>query len=221
MSSEEKPRTEVPTKPETNNPSGPKASPPTTESATPKKVETAEKQPTKKVVNKKISRKQPTKKAENKTASEEPATHNEQTLASTTESIKPKAAGSTTPVKKKPPKGKAPFTCGCFGTRHAALANCLFCGRIACKNEGYNFCPFCGYLIEPRDMRVKPEKYVTNVFFKDASFQASTRAENPRAPQHLLTLVVSTLHCFKTAFRNQPGNSRNASCFAIESRRNA
>jgi len=47
-----------------------------------------------------------------------------------------------------PPRGKAPLDCGCFGTYHQPLANCLFCGRIACTAEGYNFCPFCGYLVE-------------------------------------------------------------------------
>jgi len=47
-----------------------------------------------------------------------------------------------------PPKGKAKFDCGCFGTLHGALTNCLYCGRIACEREGYGFCPFCGYLVE-------------------------------------------------------------------------
>lgn len=47
-----------------------------------------------------------------------------------------------------PPRGKAKFDCGCFGTLHGALTNCLYCGRIACEREGYGFCPFCGYLVE-------------------------------------------------------------------------
>ena len=51
-----------------------------------------------------------------------------------------------------PPKGKAKFDCGCFGTLHKALGNCLYCGRITCEREGYGFCPFCGYLVE----EVKP-----------------------------------------------------------------
>ena len=51
-----------------------------------------------------------------------------------------------------PPKGKAKRNCGCFGTLHKPLTNCLYCGRIACQEEGYDFCPFCGYLVE----EVKP-----------------------------------------------------------------
>jgi uncharacterized Zn finger protein (UPF0148 family) len=47
-----------------------------------------------------------------------------------------------------PPKGKAKRNCGCFGTFHKPLANCLYCGRISCVDEGYDFCPFCGYLVE-------------------------------------------------------------------------
>jgi Putative zinc finger motif, C2HC5-type len=47
-----------------------------------------------------------------------------------------------------PPKGKAKRNCGCFGTFHKPLTNCLYCGRISCADEGYDFCPFCGYLVE-------------------------------------------------------------------------
>jgi Putative zinc finger motif, C2HC5-type len=47
-----------------------------------------------------------------------------------------------------PPKGKAKFECGCFGSMHKALTNCLYCGRISCEREGYDYCPFCGYLVE-------------------------------------------------------------------------
>jgi hypothetical protein len=46
-------------------------------------------------------------------------------------------------------RGKAKFECGCFGNLHKALANCLHCGRISCKKEGYDFCPCCGYLVKP------------------------------------------------------------------------
>ena len=54
---------------------------------------------------------------------------------------------------KAPPK-KAMFgtpknpECGCFGQTHAPLSNCLNCGRISCEAEGYDYCHFCGYLIE-------------------------------------------------------------------------
>ena len=49
-----------------------------------------------------------------------------------------------------PKKGKAPYDCGCFGSVHKALTNCLYCGRITCAKEGYNYCPFCGYMVEER-----------------------------------------------------------------------
>lgn len=57
----------------------------------------------------------------------------------------------TPPPRKKyalPPKGQAKRKCGCFGTLHKPLTNCLYCGRISCAEEGYDFCPFCGYLVE-------------------------------------------------------------------------
>jgi hypothetical protein len=47
-----------------------------------------------------------------------------------------------------PPRGKATIVCGCFGVRHPSLTNCLFCGRISCAKEGYDYCPFCGFLVE-------------------------------------------------------------------------
>ncbi|VEU38497.1 unnamed protein product [Pseudo-nitzschia multistriata] len=55
----------------------------------------------------------------------------------------------TTVVKKfHPSRGKAKVVCGCFGSKHKALTNCLYCGRICCEAEGYGFCPFCGFMIE-------------------------------------------------------------------------
>ena len=39
--------------------------------------------------------------------------------------------------------------CGCFGTIHPVLTNCLICGRLQCEKEGYGFCPFCKYAINP------------------------------------------------------------------------
>jgi len=50
--------------------------------------------------------------------------------------------------KLRPTRGKAKRECGCFGTYHKPLTNCLHCGRISCNEEGYDFCPFCGYLVE-------------------------------------------------------------------------
>ena len=53
------------------------------------------------------------------------------------------------PVKEKvPATGKAKVICGCFGTTHKALTNCLHCGRISCIKEGYGYCPHCSHLIE-------------------------------------------------------------------------
>jgi len=68
-------------------------------------------------------------------------------------SKKPPSQPAAAEIKPVPPqKGKAKFDCGCFGSFHKALTNCLYCGRIACQREGYGFCPFCGYLVE----EVKP-----------------------------------------------------------------
>ena len=50
-----------------------------------------------------------------------------------------------------PTKGKAKIVCGCFGTKHKALTNCLICGRISCSKEGYDFCASCGWLVEVRE----------------------------------------------------------------------
>ena len=47
-----------------------------------------------------------------------------------------------------PKQGKATIICGCFGTTHKPLINCLYCGRISCSKEGFGYCPFCSYLIE-------------------------------------------------------------------------
>ncbi len=50
--------------------------------------------------------------------------------------------------KSRPTRGKATTVCGCFGIVHKPLTNCLYCGRISCSKEGYDFCPFCGYMVE-------------------------------------------------------------------------
>ena len=47
-----------------------------------------------------------------------------------------------------PTKGKATIICGCFGSLHKPLTNCLYCGRISCAREGYDFCAFCGLQVE-------------------------------------------------------------------------
>jgi hypothetical protein len=66
----------------------------------------------------------------------------------TTEKEKNMSPSSVAP----PLKGKAKFDCGCYGSVHKPLTNCLYCGRVACEKEGFTFCPFCGYLLE----EVKP-----------------------------------------------------------------
>lgn len=71
---------------------------------------------------------------------------------------------STTKQQKKPPppkelkKGKAKRICGCFGTKHKPLTNCLHCGRISCEVEGYDFCPYCHILIEDFSQRIRGDR---------------------------------------------------------------
>ena len=55
------------------------------------------------------------------------------------------------PPKSHPQKGKPLHVCGCFGTVHKPLTNCLYCGRISCHKEGFDFCAFCGLLVEKVD----------------------------------------------------------------------
>jgi hypothetical protein len=58
---------------------------------------------------------------------------------------------SEPPPKSHPPRGVPSTVCGCFGTVHKPLTNCLYCGRISCHKEGFDFCPFCGLLVEKVD----------------------------------------------------------------------
>ncbi|EJK45266.1 hypothetical protein THAOC_36124 [Thalassiosira oceanica] len=97
--------------------------------------------------------------------------HTKQTASRPTSSTKAKPAASvsksTTPammgvdilnevsqIANKAPLKKAMFgkpknpECGCFGQKYAPLTNCLNCGRISCEAEGYDYCHFCGFLIE-------------------------------------------------------------------------
>ena len=91
---------------------------------------------------------------------------NNQTCSSMVQKDPPKRQGSedkTVPIKqhKKPlpeiKKGKAKNVCGCFGTKHKPLTNCLHCGRISCEAEGYDFCPFCHILIEDFSKRIRSD----------------------------------------------------------------
>lgn len=64
--------------------------------------------------------------------------------------------------KSHPSRGKASIVCGCFGTRHQALTNCLYCGRISCIVEGYGFCAFCGLMVD----EIKDASYVERIVVK-------------------------------------------------------
>jgi ribosomal protein L37E len=57
-----------------------------------------------------------------------------------------------------PRRGKASVVCGCFGTTHLALSNCLRCGRISCEREGYDYCAFCGYLVEEKSIHLRNDR---------------------------------------------------------------
>lgn len=67
-------------------------------------------------------------------------------------------AGATVYIKKK--KGaKAEtastgerLTCGCQGTVHPFINNCLECGRISCEVEGEGSCPHCGTFVRAREV---------------------------------------------------------------------
>ena len=47
-----------------------------------------------------------------------------------------------------PKQGQAKYKCSCYGTIHTYIANCLHCGYILCKKEGYGYCPYCSNLVE-------------------------------------------------------------------------
>ena len=46
------------------------------------------------------------------------------------------------------PKPKGRVECGCYGTEHRAIGNCLSCGRIHCSEEGPGKCFHCGERLE-------------------------------------------------------------------------
>eukprot|EP01102_Stenamoeba_stenopodia_P013618 TRINITY_DN4442_c0_g1_i3.p1 TRINITY_DN4442_c0_g1~~TRINITY_DN4442_c0_g1_i3.p1 ORF type:complete len:273 (-),score=85.10 TRINITY_DN4442_c0_g1_i3:6-824(-) len=43
--------------------------------------------------------------------------------------------------------------CDCQARRHPLLGNCLWCGKIICKQEGEGPCLFCGHEVEMRNKR--------------------------------------------------------------------
>jgi hypothetical protein len=93
-----------------------------------------------------------------KTMNPPPSAENNSTQSKTPESTQqstpPKEEPSEeeeptrTVEKSRPGRGKAKTVCGCFGTKHKALTNCLYCGRISCVEEGYDYCAFCGLMVE-------------------------------------------------------------------------
>ena len=65
-----------------------------------------------------------------------------------------------------PLTGKAKIICGCFGTIHKPLANCLNCGRIICTKEGYGYCPSCSYLVVEH-VRLEGEAFDRAIMHKE------------------------------------------------------
>jgi len=89
--------------------------------------------------------------AQKQNTSPPPPTTKAPPAAAASKPAAPKQSAPTatnTRPKSHPPKGKASVVCGCFGSLHRPLTNCLYCGRISCEREGYDFCPFCGMLVE-------------------------------------------------------------------------
>lgn len=120
--------------------------------ATQAQTNTSQHQPEEKPApRKKAPRSAPASKPKKET---QPTTKNDDNATAQSTSSKQRSKRKDAPTTKAapPPKGQAKFDCGCFGTLHKALTNCLYCGRISCEREGYGFCPFCGYLVE----EVKP-----------------------------------------------------------------
>jgi len=46
-------------------------------------------------------------------------------------------------------KPKAQYICGCMGTTHKPVNNCVNCGRIVCQNENKDACLACGQVLIP------------------------------------------------------------------------
>lgn len=82
------------------------------------------------------------------------------------------AATKPPPPPPSPKKGKAKIICGCFGTIHKPLTNCLHCGRISCEKEGYDYCPFCSFLIEKvKIVSIPGEEFNKAVMHKERLLQ--------------------------------------------------
>mmetsp|Transcript_3266 Transcript_3266/g.7053 ORF Transcript_3266/g.7053 Transcript_3266/m.7053 type:complete len:317 (-) Transcript_3266:283-1233(-) len=106
--------------------------------------------PPKKMINGKKTPPPSATTASAETAGSSNSTHNETQNQSKPQSFTTQEESKEAEVVEKfhPSRGKAKIICGCFGTKHEVLTNCLYCGRIICKAEGYCFCPFCGFMVE-------------------------------------------------------------------------
>ena len=70
------------------------------------------------------------------------------------------------PAKKLPTEFNFSTECGCFGTEHPAINNCMNCGRVICKAEGERPCPYCGTPVFSDETLEDPERmqYLINQF---------------------------------------------------------
>jgi hypothetical protein len=59
-----------------------------------------------------------------------------------------------------PPPIDYNFECGCFGTEHDVINNCLNCGRIICTREGERPCPYCGELVLSNETLEDPDRCI-------------------------------------------------------------
>jgi len=83
-------------------------------------------------------------------------------------------------------RGTANVNCGCFGTIYEPLINCLNCGRIICKKEGYGFCPSCGYEVAPpnsqqRSVSSKSQRHKDRLLKFDREFTERTKIYDDQA----------------------------------------
>ena len=62
------------------------------------------------------------------------------------------------PQKKLPTEFNFSKECGCFGTEHPAINNCMNCGRVICKLEGERPCPYCGTPVFSDETLEDPER---------------------------------------------------------------
>ena len=74
-----------------------------------------------------------------------------------------------------PLQGTAKIVCGCFGTMHKALNNCLHCGRISCEREGYDYCPFCSYKVHEHRSNTTIHNHDSNTTANNEAWEQKER----------------------------------------------